>query len=83
MLADTTESVGTELGTQHYLYGCTYNVRMELKGIYANVYLNNVKLDKTLTIPSGSKVFYIGYDLPLLASADIEIGDLTVDGIKK
>jgi len=83
VLADTTESSGTELGTQHYLYGRIYDIRLELKGIYMDVYINNVKLNQALTIPTGQKVFYIGYDLPLLASADIEITDLTVDGVKK
>ena len=83
MLADPTESNGIELGTQHYLYGRTYNIRLELKGIFMKLYINDVDTKQTISIPSGPNVFYIGYSLPLLAGADVEISDLVIDGIKK
>ena len=83
MLADTTESNGIELGTQHYLPGRTYKVRMELKGNSMEISINDVKLKETIIIPSGPKVFYIGYNVPVLASADIEIKDVIVDGVNQ
>ena len=83
ILADTIEPNGTELGTQHYLYGRTYNIRMELQGIFMNIYINNIKVNQTVTIPDESKVFYIGYQNPILGSENVEISDLIIDGIKQ
>jgi hypothetical protein len=83
MLADTIESNGTELGTQHYLYGRTYNIRLELKGLFMEISINGVKLRETASIPSGPKVFYIGYNLPLLAGADVELRDIIIDGVNQ
>ena len=80
LLADTTEPTGSKLETQHYSYGRTYSIRLELKSIYMQTYINDVKLNEEVTIPAGSKVFYIGYDLPILAGADVEISDIKVDG---
>jgi len=83
VLADTTESNGNPLTTQHYLYGRTYDVRLELQGLSMKIYINNVDTKETVSIPSGPKVFYIGYNLPLLAGADVEIKDIVMDGVKK
>lgn len=80
MLADTTESTGTKYPTQHYLYGRTYTVRLVLTGIFADIYINDVRLTDRITIPAGEKVFYIGYDLPVQSGADIEVFDIEVDG---
>lgn len=80
MLADTTESTGTKYPTQHYLYGRTYTVRLELRGISADIYINNSRLTDRITIPAGEKVLYIGYDLPIQSGADIEVFDIKVDG---
>jgi hypothetical protein len=83
MLADTSESSGNPLTTRHYEYKNTYDVRMEVKGITMKLYINNIDTKETLSVPSGSKVFYVGYSLPLLAGADVEIKDITIDGVKK
>jgi hypothetical protein len=83
VLADTTEANGTELGTQHYLYGRTYDIRLVLKGIFMEVYINGVDTRETISLPSGPKVFYIGYNLPVLAGADVEISNIVVDGVSK
>jgi hypothetical protein len=48
-----------------------------------DVYINNVKQLEAIRIPSGSIVFYVGYDLPLLAGADIQISDVVVDGVNQ
>lgn len=83
MLADTNESNGNPLATRHYEYNNTYDVRLEVNGITMKIYINNVDTKETLGIPSGPKVFYIGYNLPLLAGVEAEIKDITIDGIKK
>jgi len=80
VLADSTEATGSKVQTQHYLYGNTYTVRLELKGLSMETYINDVKLNEDVAIPTGAKAFYIGYNLPVLASADIEITDIKVDG---
>jgi hypothetical protein len=81
MLADPNQPTGTELGTQHYLWGRIYKFRFVLKGIDMEVYIDNVKLDRTISIPSGAKVFYIGYNIPVLAKADVEISNIVIDGV--
>jgi len=83
VLADTTENNGSALTTQHYLKGRIYTIRMELKTVSMDIYINNEKQTETITIPSGPKIFYIGYSLPTLASADVEISEITVDGKKQ
>jgi len=82
-LADAGENTGTRLGTQHYEYGHDYDIRFELSGNVMKIYINNYKLQEDLFIPTGQKVFYIGYDLPIISSADVEIRDLTIDGVRK
>ncbi len=83
VMADVGENNGVKLGTQHYEYGNTYTIRFELSGNTMRVYINNVKQDEELFIPTGQKVFYIGYSLPMIAGADVEISDITVDGVAK
>jgi hypothetical protein len=80
-LADPNQNVGTELGTQHYRWGRIYKFRFVLKGIDMEVYIDNVKLDQTISIPSGAKVFYIGYNMPILAKADVNISNIVIDGV--
>ena len=82
LLADADETSGSKVDTQNYQYKRTADIRMELNGPVMNVYINNVKLLEAIRIPSEPLVFYIGYDLPLLAGADIEITDVVVDGAK-
>ncbi len=83
LLADADEATGSKVDTQSYQYKHTADIRMELKGPVMNVYINNVKQLEDITIPSGAIVFYIGYDLPLLAGADIQITDVVVDGVNQ
>ena len=82
LLADADETSGSKVDTQNYRYKRTAEIRMELNGPVMNVYINNVKQLEAIRIPSVPIVFYIGYDLPLLAGADIEITDIAVDGVK-
>jgi hypothetical protein len=81
LLADADETSGSKVDTQNYQYKRTAEIRMELNGPVMNVYINNVKQQEAIRIPSEPIVFYIGYDLPLLAGADIEITDIVVDRV--
>ena len=83
VLADVGENTGSKIASQHYEYGRTYTIRLVLSGGSMSIYINGVDVKETLSIPSGPKVFYIGYNLPTLAGADIEITDIQVDGILK
>jgi hypothetical protein len=58
-------------------------VRTEVKGISMNVYINGIDTKETVSIPSGPKVFYIGYKLPLQAGVDTTIKNITIDGVNK
>lgn len=83
VLADVNENTGTKLGTQHYEYGRTYTIRLEVVGNSLRVYINGRKLSEELLIPTGQKAFYIGYTLPIAAGVDAEVKDLTIDGVAK
>jgi hypothetical protein len=83
MLADPNQTAGTELGTQHYLWGRIYNFRFVLKGVDMEVYIDNVKINQTIPLPSGAKVFYIGYNMPILAKADVDISNIIIDGVNR
>jgi hypothetical protein len=83
VLADAGESIGSKVSNQHYEYGRKYKIRLELSGVAMSVYINGLKMDEDLAIPDGPKVFYIGYNLPLVAGMDIEITNITVDGMSK
>lgn len=48
-----------------------------------NVYINGIDSKETVSIPSGPKVLYIGYNLPLQAGVDATIKEITVDGVSK
>jgi hypothetical protein len=80
-LADPSQPDGLELGTQHYLWGRSYKIRLVLRGVDMEVYIDNVKLNRNLSIPSGSKVFSIGYNVPILAKADVNISNIVIDGV--
>ena len=82
-LADLGENTGTKVTSQHYEYGRTYSVRLELAGVLMRVFINDVRMSKDLALPSGRKAFVIGYDLPVQAGVDAEISDIRVDGIVK
>jgi len=83
MMADVGEANGIKIMTQHYEYSRTYNIRFELIGGFMRVYINDIRMDESLTIPDGSKVLYIGYDLPPLAGMDVEITNIRVDSMRK
>lgn len=83
MLADVGESNGVGLDTEHYIYRNTYDIRLELKGIFMNMYINDRDTKQSIIIPSGPNVFYIGYNVPSLAVADVEIRDVVIDGVRK
>ena len=80
-LADPSQPDGLELGTQHYLWGRVYKIRLVLRGVDMEVYIDNVKLNRTLSLPTGSKVFSIGYNVPLLAKADVNISNIVINGV--
>ena len=48
-----------------------------------HIYVDGVELDESLSVPVGLKVFYIGYNLPLLAGVDVEVTDIRIDGVRK
>jgi len=80
VLADLGETTGSKITTQHYEYGQTYTIRLELTGISIRIYINNMQTSDTLSLPAGPKAFFIGYDLPTMAGADVAISDVRVDG---
>jgi hypothetical protein len=80
MLADTGEFTGTKIPNQHYEYGRTYNIRLELSDIKLRVYINGKLMQEQLSLPDGDKVFYIDYNMPLLSGLDLQIKNLSFDG---
>ncbi|MEP7137958.1 MAG: hypothetical protein ABI904_23770 [Chloroflexota bacterium] len=83
VMADAGENNGSKFPSQHYEYGRAYTIRFELTGSIMSVFVNNTKLNENLSIPSGSKVFYIGYNLPTFAGVDVEITNIKIDGALK
>lgn len=83
VLADAGENNGAKFPSQHYEYGNTYYIRLELTGSIMNIYINNVRINESLAIPSGAKVFYIGYSLPAFAGVDVQVTNIKVDGVLK
>ncbi len=80
MLADTGETTGSKIPNQHYEYGRTYNIRLELSDIRLSVYINGTKMQEQLSLPDGEKLFYIDYNMPLLSGLDLQIKNLSFDG---
>lgn len=80
MMADSGESTGIKVPGQHYEYGRTYNIRLELSGGLMSVYINGTKMQEQLSLPDGSKIFYIGYNVPIRSGIDLEIKNISVDG---
>lgn len=83
MMADVGENNGVKITTQHYEYSRTYRIRLELVGGLMRVYINDLKMDESLSIPDGAKVFYIGYTLPALAGMDVEVSNIRIDSVPK
>ena len=83
IMADADEFTGTKVKNQHYEYGKRYHIRLELSGTAMRVYINGAKMDEELGIPDGPKVFYIGYKLPIVSGADLEITNIKIDGALK
>jgi hypothetical protein len=83
VLANIDEANGSKVTTQHYEYAQKYAVQLELTGAIIHVYINGNQMNKDLSMPSGQKVFLIGYNLPPLANADIQITDIQVDDVSK
>lgn len=83
VLADVNENMGTKVGTQHYEYGRTYTIRLEVVGNSLKVYINGRKLAEELLIPTGQKAFFIGYTLPIAAGVDAEVKEITIDGVAR
>lgn len=83
MMADVGENNGVKITTQHYEYSRTYRIRLELVGGLMRVYINDLKMNESLSIPDGAKVFYIGYTLPALAGMDVEVSNIRIDGVRK
>lgn len=79
VLADINENNGAKLTNQHYEFGRTYTVRLELIGSVMDVYINNVKQSESPKIPIGAKVFYIGYNLPVSSGVDAEVFDVKIN----
>jgi hypothetical protein len=48
-----------------------------------DVFINDSQLNESLILPAGDKVFYVGYNLPAYSGADVEISEITIDGIQK
>jgi hypothetical protein len=83
MMADSGEYDGVKLGTQHYEYGNTYDIRLELSGNEMIVFIDDYQMKEHLKLPTGAKVLYIGYSLPVHSQLNVNIGNIRVDGIAK
>ena len=83
VMADAGEFTGSKVKNQHYEYGKRYHIRLELSSTAMSVYINGAKMDEELGIPDGPKVFYIGYKLPIVSGADLEIANIRIDGTLK
>jgi len=83
VLAHVNESNGAKVGSQHYEYGRVYNIKLELVGNIMKVYINGLKMDQTPFIPTGPKVFYIGYNIPIIGGVDVNVSGITVDGVPR
>ena len=84
ILADAGEPNGQKLTTQHYLYGRSYDIRLEIIGLSMNIYINDSKKPVgTVNIPGDAKIFYIGYSIPLRASASAVVKGVNIDGQDK
>ena len=83
VLADVNENTGVRVNSQHYEYGRTYTIRLELVGNVMNVFINDLIMNESLLIPNGQKVFYIGFNIPRISGVDVEIRDLIIDGIPR
>jgi len=81
--ANVGDAIGIHEASRHYVYKQTYTVKMTLDGNKMNVTVNGIPIDNSLVVPTGQKVFYIGYNLPILANIDALVTDLTIDGVKK
>ena len=82
-MADVGEYNGIKVDTRHYEYGRTYTVRLELVGNIMRVFVNDIKMNEDLLIPTGQKAFYIGYNIPVIAGVDVEINNIMIDNISK
>lgn len=83
VLAHINENNGAKVGSQHYEYGRTYTIRLELVGNTMKVYINGLEMDKKPLIPTSPKVFYIGYNIPIIAGVDVKVSNITVDGLPR
>lgn len=83
VLAHINENNGVKVGSQHYEYGRTYTIRLELVGNIMKVYINGLEMDKKPLIPTSPKVFYIGYNIPIIAGVDVKVSNITVDGLPR
>lgn len=80
VLADVDENNGAKLKNQHYEYRQTYTIRFELTGSIMSIFINNIKLNENLSIPGGSKVFYLGYNVAPYSGLEVEITNFKIDG---
>lgn len=83
VMADSGETSGVKVRGKHNEYRHVYDVRLELNGSTLSVSIDDVPFGETLILPSGPKVFYIGYNLPVLAGINAQVSELTIDGVKK
>jgi len=80
VLADVDENNGARLTDQHYEYRTTYTLRFELTGSVMSVFINNIRLNQNLSIPGGSKVFYMGYNVTAYAGVDVQVTNFKING---
>ena len=83
IMADAGEFTGSKLKTQHYEYGKSYHIRLELSSTAMSVYINGSKMDEELGIPNDPKVFYIGYKLPIVGGVYLDVTNIKIDGVSK
>ena len=80
-LANAEQSFGSKWPSQHPSYNRVYAIRLVLKSISMEIYVDGNKLKDEVTLPPGTKVFNMGYYLPVQAGTDISISELTIDGV--
>jgi len=79
LAAGADQGAGSILSGLHPALKKPYAIKLELSGLSMQVYINNT-FTKEVTIPSGSKVLYIGYSLQPASGIDLEISELKIDG---
>ena len=83
LLADTSDLKGSAWKEKHPSRKNTYTIRLVLEKVDMKVFIDDLDTKITLHIPSGPKVFYVGYSIPVQGFVDAKISNITIDKVSK